>query len=282
MQCLLSKVTFLLLAKLLVVPALCGLALDYCTLPLLGGTWGARIGYLHQVRYRLADAHALRACELACSLCAPSQYPFGFALMHWVAGITFMLLITITVLELRDLLHPAVLAPFVRRPEQNESLLRSLVREPILVQLRRLVVSVVTYAAILLLQFLLPALLLSWALPSLLPAQMHYVYLLEDIQVSALCTAVGAGVLHSRATALRVEYAAGAGGGYPVSHAAAAVPRVLWLACPPCAGRLAALSQPRARTPWFPAAAPRIRTHRARRCACSPDGARRASASPGC
>ena len=43
-----------------------------------------------------------------------SAYPILTISMHWVVGIAYMLVVTITVLQLKDVLHPAVLRGIVR------------------------------------------------------------------------------------------------------------------------------------------------------------------------
>lgn len=57
-----------------------------------------------------------------------SQNLVGALLLHWVAGITFMLFVTVSVLQLREVLHPDLLAKIIRPQEPHPDLLGSLLQ----------------------------------------------------------------------------------------------------------------------------------------------------------
>ena len=73
----------------------------------------------------------------------------GAALARWVLGITFMLVVTVAVLQLREQLHPAVLGQWVRPHEPRPDLLAALLAEPALAHARRLLTSLLIYAGLL-------------------------------------------------------------------------------------------------------------------------------------
>ena len=53
-----------------------------------------------------------------------SPVTFGLAL-HWEIGISFMLAVTVMILQLKETLHPAILRSLVRSPEPHQNLLLS-------------------------------------------------------------------------------------------------------------------------------------------------------------
>jgi hypothetical protein len=84
----------------------------------------------------------------------------GFVSLAWVAGISFMLAVTLSVLQLREVLHPDMLARRVRPQEAHLELLNSLVNDNGLVHTRRVVSSVLIYSGLLVLFLWLPVYLL--------------------------------------------------------------------------------------------------------------------------
>ena len=122
--CAIVKVVVLLFIKMLLLPLLLGVWLDLATLPLFERTWNDRID----------DA---------------GNDLFGSVLLHWVAGITFMLLVTVSVLQLREVAHPAVLAGVVRPQEPQPDLLGNLLQEGGSTHARRVLLSLGIYAALL-------------------------------------------------------------------------------------------------------------------------------------
>lgn len=81
----------------------------------------------------------------------------GVALCRWVLGITFMLVVTVAVLQLREVLHPAVLARHVRPHQHRPDLLATLLAEPAKAHARRLATSLAIYGALLAVAVAAPA-----------------------------------------------------------------------------------------------------------------------------
>ncbi len=126
-----SKICILVIFKMFTLPLLLGIWLDLCTLKLFGVT----------IEDRLHDAGA---------------NIFGFFLLHWVVGITFMLSVTVSVLQLREVLHPDLLAPMIRPQEQQTDVLASLLQENGWTHIKRMVPSVAIYAVLLAIHVWLP------------------------------------------------------------------------------------------------------------------------------
>jgi len=131
-----SKVGILLLLKMLILPIFLGICLDLSTLCLFRSTLTNRI---------LFAAHDI----------------FAAILVHWVVGITFMLVVTVSVLQLREVTHPDLLAPFVRPQEPQPDLLGNLLKDRGLVHAKRMLISLSIYLTILAINILLPARILS-------------------------------------------------------------------------------------------------------------------------
>jgi len=128
----LTKVGFLLFHKMLLLPLVLGIWLDSATLALFGSN------------------------PLERSVYAGSDL-FSSALLHWVAGITFMLFVTVSVLQLREVAHPGILARVIRPQEPQPDLLSNLLHESVATHAKRMLMSFVIYAALLSLYVLLPA-----------------------------------------------------------------------------------------------------------------------------
>ena len=131
------KVGVLLLLKMLFMPVVLGFCLDASTLALLGGSLEDRI------RFAGIDL-------------------FSFTLVHWVSGITFMLLVTVSVLQLREVVHPELLAQVVRPQEPQPDLLGNLLHERVLTHIKRMVMSLVVYACLLFMHIYLPIRVAMW------------------------------------------------------------------------------------------------------------------------
>jgi len=82
----------------------------------------------------------------------------GAFAVAWVTGITFMLTMTISVLQLREVLHPAILAKVIRPQEPHAELINSLMQEGGFVHVRRIFVSLCVYLLLMLLLLYLPML----------------------------------------------------------------------------------------------------------------------------
>ncbi|KAG7357135.1 ring-variant domain containing protein [Nitzschia inconspicua] len=125
------KVGVLLFLKMFLLPLFLGVCLDGSTIHLFG----------HDLDQRLVFAGS----DL-----------FSFILLHWVAGITFMLLVTVFLLQLREVVHPDVLARVIRPQEPQPDLLGNLLHETVTTHMKRMLLSLVIYAPLLSLQISLP------------------------------------------------------------------------------------------------------------------------------
>lgn len=130
-----AKVVILLLIKMLFLPLLLGIWLDLATLSLFEKEWSDRVNY------------------------AGSDI-VGSIFLHWVIGITFMLLVTVSVLQLREVAHPELLARVIKPQEPQPDLLGNLLRESGSTHTRRVLVSLGIYAFLLAIHIWLPARLL--------------------------------------------------------------------------------------------------------------------------
>jgi E3 ubiquitin-protein ligase MARCH6 len=86
---------------------------------------------------------------------------FSFLLLHWVAGITFMLLVTVSVLQLREVAHPKLLGQVIRPQEPQPDLLGNLLNESVATHAKRMTLSIIIYAALLTLHVHIPIQLIS-------------------------------------------------------------------------------------------------------------------------
>lgn len=158
-----AKVVILLFIKMLVLPLMLGIWLDLATLSLFEKTWSDRIDYA--------------GTDL-----------FGSIFLHWVTGITFMLLVTVSVLQLREVAHPDILARVIRPQEPQPDLLGNLLQESGSTHAKRVLLSLGIYAALLAIHIWLPARLLLMNgmgkyLPLFRPKFWHL--LMPQIQVPA-------------------------------------------------------------------------------------------------
>jgi len=129
------KVAILLLLKMFLLPIALGLCLDASTLSFFGSTLEERVLYA-------------------------GRDLFSFTLLHWVVGITFMLLVTVSVLQLREVAHPDLLAQVIRPQEPHPDLLGNLMHETLSTHTKRMVLSLVIYAALMTVHVYLPIRLL--------------------------------------------------------------------------------------------------------------------------
>jgi hypothetical protein len=133
-----SKISFLVCFKMFILPSLLGSWLDLSTLKLFDS----------HVEDRLIDA---------------GGDIIGFFLLHWVVGITFMLTVTVSVLQLREVFHPDLLAPVIRPQEPQPDLLINLLEDSWWTHTKRMVPSLGIYAMILAIHIWLPCKLMYLA-----------------------------------------------------------------------------------------------------------------------
>ena len=126
-----TKVGLLLFMKMFLLPIVLGIALDASTVSLLGGSIEDRVLYA-------------------------GKDLFSSLLLHWVAGITFMLLVTVSVLQLREVMHPDLLAQVIRPQEPQPDLLGNLLHETAGTHAKRMLLSLVIYSFLLYIQIHFP------------------------------------------------------------------------------------------------------------------------------
>jgi E3 ubiquitin-protein ligase MARCH6 len=126
------KVVVLLFIKMLVLPLSLGLCLDVATLPLFNKTVDDRVAFA-------------------------GDDLFGSLALHWVTGITFMLLVTVSILQLREVAHPDILARVIRPQEPQPDLLGNLLQENAITHTKRIMLSLGIYVALLTLHIWLPS-----------------------------------------------------------------------------------------------------------------------------
>jgi hypothetical protein len=124
----------------------------------------------------------------------------GAIAMCWGVGIAYMLTTTISILQLREILHPDWLSKFIRPQESQVDLLTSLLLDPPLTQLRRLFLSFFVYALLILIFVFLPIVIwkylgaplvadiiatidLTECSGSIPPIPIHFWYFTPDLQI---------------------------------------------------------------------------------------------------
>ena len=125
------KVGILIFLKMLLLPLLLGICLDLSTLDLFESSLERRLNYAG------ADI-------------------FGSLSVHWVAGITFMLFVTVSVLQLREVIHPDVLSMVIRPQEPQPDLLGNLLQESGYTHTKRMTLSLAIYVGLLCIYVWLP------------------------------------------------------------------------------------------------------------------------------
>lgn len=126
------KVGVLLFLKMFLLPILLGVCLD-------------------------ASVASLFGCSLEERIIYAGSDLFSFVLLHWVFGITFMLLVTVSVLQLREVAHPDLLSQIIRPQEPQPDLLGNLMHESVSTHAKRMAVSLVIYAVLWAMHVYIPA-----------------------------------------------------------------------------------------------------------------------------
>jgi len=152
------KVGVLLTLKMLITPLLIGCFLDIATLQLFQATVSERITFLR-------------------------ENLVGSLLLHWVIGITFMLIVTVSILQLREVLHPALLAANIRPQEPHPDLLGSLLRETAKTHTRRMFLTLVIYASLLAVFVCVPVSMISQFWLHRLPLKPAFFYFVPQLQI---------------------------------------------------------------------------------------------------
>lgn len=132
------KIITLLFLKMAFLPLLLGFILDMTTLPLFTNI---------SLETRLNDL---------------IQNVVFSVVLHWVMGITFMLIITVSVLQLREVMHPMILKDVIRPQEPNVDLLGNLLSEGNVTHAKRIAVSLGIYISLLMVHIYIPIQILSY------------------------------------------------------------------------------------------------------------------------
>ncbi|KAL5562485.1 hypothetical protein UlMin_032232 [Ulmus minor] len=155
------KVAFLLVIELGVFPLICGWWLDVCTIRMFGKSMAQRVQFF-------------------------SASPLASSLVHWVAGIVYMLQISIFISLLRGVLRNGVLY-FLKDPaDPNYNPFRDLIDDPVHKHARRVLLSVAVYGSLIVMLVFLPVKLAMRMAPSIFPL---------DISVSDPFTEIPADML---------------------------------------------------------------------------------------
>lgn len=152
------KVGLLLFLKMVFLPLLLGLWLNAATTCIFASS--------HQDRIRFAAGNLV-----------------GALLLHWVAGISFMLFVTVSVLQLREVLHPEILARVIRPQEPQPDLLGSLLQESGLTHARRIAMSLAIYVFLLFIFVWLPSQAARHVEPVLAVLRLRTFYVAPQLQV---------------------------------------------------------------------------------------------------
>lgn len=107
----------------------------------------------------IAARTVLSHCSLEDWAALAATNAVGFYAVVWVAGITFMLTMTISVLQMREVLHPSFLARLIRPQEGHNELIASLVVDSATAHARRVLTSGTVYIILMLLFLYAPMLL---------------------------------------------------------------------------------------------------------------------------
>eukprot|EP00602_Paraphysomonas_sp_CaronLab_P005391 CAMPEP_0185020942 /NCGR_PEP_ID=MMETSP1103-20130426/3590_1 /TAXON_ID=36769 /ORGANISM="Paraphysomonas bandaiensis, Strain Caron Lab Isolate" /LENGTH=969 /DNA_ID=CAMNT_0027552163 /DNA_START=333 /DNA_END=3242 /DNA_ORIENTATION=+ len=106
----------------------------------------------------------------------------GAIAVSWGIGIAYMLCTTIAILQLREVLHPELLARYIRPQESQTDLLNSLLVDSMAVQLRRLVVSFLVYVFLIALFVWVPVVGFKAILCLTSPIPIYTWYIVPEIQ----------------------------------------------------------------------------------------------------
>ncbi len=159
--CAMAKVSILIFLKMLLLPLLLGIWLDIATLELFKSC----------VKDRVISA----GVDIV-----------AFFLIHWVVGITFMLMVTVSVLQFREVLHPDLLAAIIRPQESQPDMIANLLQDDGWTHTKRIIPSLAIYAILLTLHVWLPSLIIThYSLDDYLPPFRPKVWYLisEQLQI---------------------------------------------------------------------------------------------------
>jgi len=190
------KVGILLFLKMLLLPLLLGVCLDAATLSVFvehtndstatgGYSISSDSSHENDSDSNGGGFGSSAAITAHDRIAFTAQNLVGSLLLHWVLGITFMLFVTVSVLQLREVLHPDIFAAVIRPQEPHPDLLGSLLQESGATHARRMIMSLAIYMVLLFLFVWLPTNAFKAALPTSLPIHLRLFYWVPQLQVPA-------------------------------------------------------------------------------------------------
>ncbi|CAM9995136.1 unnamed protein product, partial [Choristocarpus tenellus] len=94
-----------------------------------------------------------------------------------------MLFVTVSVLQLREVMHPEILSLYIRPQEPHPDLLGSLLQESGRTHARRMAMSLTIYIVLMFLFVWLPTQLAGTYLPGVLPVEIRLHYVMPQLQI---------------------------------------------------------------------------------------------------
>jgi len=126
-----------------------------------------------------------------------TDHPLFSVMTLWVAGITHMLVITVIVLELRDILHPDILHGIIRPKDTDDSLLRTVLEEPVVKHVRRMALSCAIYTFLVVAFIYVPIKIIQNSpFHDLVPIIPRFHYTILEVQLPVELVAIHVGVLN--------------------------------------------------------------------------------------
>lgn len=152
------KVSMLSVVEIGILPLVCGWWLDICSLAMFDATIKDR-----ENNFKLA--------------------PGTSVFVHWLIGMVYVYYLASFVLLLREILRPGVLWFLRNLNDPDFSPIQEMIHLPIVIHLRRLLLSIIIFGSAVLLMFWFPIKTLKYIWPSVLP---YTVSLSTDAQVNEL------------------------------------------------------------------------------------------------
>jgi len=126
-----------------------------------------------------------------------TEHPVIAITVLWVTGITHMLVITVIVLELRDVLHPDILYGIIRPKYADESLLRTVLEDSVGKHMRRMALSCAIYTVLVMAFIYIPVRLFkASSFGDALPYTPNLKYTLLEVQLPIELACIHIGVLN--------------------------------------------------------------------------------------
>ena len=130
------------------------------------------------------------------------ETPLLFALLQWLFGVSYMLVVTFCLLELRFVLHPEVLANIIRLPDPEQQMLRNLLLESVPKIAQRMFISTLVYMIPLIFFLFVPIQATIWLKQTLSaqgvfePVHLQFHYLWFGVQLPLEMAVIHMAFLH--------------------------------------------------------------------------------------